>query len=154
MMCADLLRGPYRGSTRGRGFTLIELVTVIVVLGILAAVAVPKFLDYRGDAKLAAVKGSLGQMRSAIGNFRLQQIVTGVASPSYPALVELETPGVVLLDGVPPNPYSTGSDPRKVVAGVTKGVPVTAGTAGGWAYKASTGEIWADTSSGAGEEGL
>lgn len=139
---------------RMRGFTLIELVTVIVILGILAAVAVPKFLDYRGDAKVSATKGSLGQMRSAIHNFRLKQVVADVASPQYPTIVELQTPGVVLIDGVPPNPYSTGSDPRQVVAGTTKGVPVTGGTGGGWAYKAGTGEIWADTSSGAGEEGF
>lgn len=47
------------------GFTMIELVVVIVVLGILSAVAVPKFIDLRGDARTASVKGIAGGLASA-----------------------------------------------------------------------------------------
>ena len=39
------------------GFTLIELVVVIVILGILAAAAAPKFMNLRGDARAAAIHG-------------------------------------------------------------------------------------------------
>ena len=46
------------------GFTLIELVVVIVILGILAAVALPKFIDLTGDANQAAVKGFAGAIGS------------------------------------------------------------------------------------------
>ena len=47
-----------------QGFTLIELVMVIVILGVLAAVAVPKFVDLSGDARAAAVKGVAGALAS------------------------------------------------------------------------------------------
>lgn len=47
------------------GFTLIELIMVIVILGILAAFALPKFADFSGDARYSTIKGALGSVRSA-----------------------------------------------------------------------------------------
>jgi MSHA pilin protein MshA len=51
--------------SKQKGFTLIELVIVIAVLGILAAIAVPKFIDLQSDAEEAAKKGMTGAVKSA-----------------------------------------------------------------------------------------
>ena len=48
------------------GFTMIELIVVIVILGILAATALPKFIDLSSDAKLSAIKGVAGTLGSAM----------------------------------------------------------------------------------------
>jgi prepilin-type N-terminal cleavage/methylation domain-containing protein len=70
--------------TKKNGFTLIELVMVIAIIGILSSLAVPKFQDLSGAAKISATKAGLGSLRSALA-IRYAASATGGLTASYPA---------------------------------------------------------------------
>ena len=106
------------------GFTLIELVIVIVILGILAAVAIPKYEDMREQARVATLKGQLGGIRSAIAIQYARNALNGNAT--FPTL-----DGTIFADGRVPKEPVNNSQAVKTPPGIDN--------AGGWQYNSTTG---------------
>jgi MSHA pilin protein MshA len=94
-------------SLKPSGFTLIELVVVITILGILAAFAVPKFIALDSQARIATINGLAGSVKSAASLARGMSMATGNAN-------------VVTMEGSPVN--LTNNYPDSTAAGIPMAV--------------------------------
>lgn len=115
--------------TNNRGFTLVELLIVIVILGILSSVVISRFTGATKDAKETSLKANLSGLRSQIEIYRARS-----ASDSYPlnlqALVDES-----YIRKIPQDPFYKQSTEYTTMQGT--GI-------GGWVYSNDTGQVYVD----------
>ncbi len=109
-LCAATLRCP-----RWAGFTLIEILVVVVILGILAALVVPRIMERPDEARVVATKSDIRGIMSALKLYRLDNGVYPSTEQGLLALVRKPDTGVIprnwkeggYLDRVPKDPWGT-----------------------------------------------
>ena len=120
-------------SRTQRGFTLVEMMLVVAIIGILAAEAIPKFADLLERSREGATKGNLGTLRSAVNNYYADQAGvfpqtpldsttwgTAVPAATYPAFlpvyIEVIPPVKVTGKNTANAPYNGRKRIRNIVA--------------------------------------
>lgn len=86
-------------NTQKNGFTLIELVIVIIILGILSAIAAPKFIGLQSESRIAALKGLKAQMHGAMNVLYSKSVFQGLENKPKPDKDNGEE-NCIVIDGV------------------------------------------------------
>lgn len=137
-----------------QGFTLVEVLIVVVIMAVLAATIIPQFSDSTKDAKLSSLKFNLHTLRSQIQMYKSQHDGKLPTATLIELTSKTDTSGTVgtgathvygpYIATIPPNQFSGKNAIKSITNTPPAAGDVTANNGGGWLYNATTGEIWAD----------
>lgn len=132
--------------TNNKGFTLVEILIVVVILGILAAIVIPQFSDASTQSKISSAASSVQTMRSQISLYKIQHSDTAPSATHATFLAQMtgetESDGDAWVEGT-----STGQKFGPYLQSIPKN-PFTESNEvnnGGWVYDATDGSIYLDT---------
>jgi len=94
-----------------KGFTLVEILIVVVILGILAAIVIPQFTNASTEAKVSNLKSNLQTVRAQLELYKLRNNDTPPATPAafVTAMTVKDANGMCYLPSIPLNPFTGGS---------------------------------------------
>jgi len=126
------------------GFTLVEILIVVVILGILAAIVIPQFSDASTEAKYSSLASNLQMLRAQIELYKIQHNDTPPTLASFLNQMTQFSDVDGNTNATETSVYCFGPYMRDIpVEPFTNVATVTAAGATGWCYTESTGEIWA-----------